>query len=357
MSRPRSFAAAVGLLLLPAIVLAQGNQSAPRTHTVKRGDTLWDIAKTYYNDPFLWPEIYRVNTDVVEDPHWIYPGEVLRIPDESTFRQPAPDEVLPPPPPPAPVEPAPPPKRVPSFADMIAAARTHAVRAGEYLQAPFLGPMGGPAGAGRVLHTAESQGLRSDLSQRQVLPDERVFIEPPAGVNAIAGDRFVIIGLGERLPGLGQVVEPSGVVEIIAPASEGGRTYEARVRTLFGQALPGAGIIPLDTLISREGTFPAAVADGPAMRVTWIQSNPVLPSIGRYLMLSATAADGLVAGDQVTLMRDRGVDAHGSRLSEEVIAVVQVLKVTAQGTSAIVVRQRDVGIEVGMRGVLTAKMP
>jgi hypothetical protein len=82
-----------------------------------------------------------------------------------------------------------------------------------------------------------------------------------------------------------------------------------------------------------------------------------LPSVGRYLVLSATAADGLVAGDQVTLLRDRGVDARGERLSSEVIAVVQVLKVTDRGTSAIVVLQRDVGIAVGMRGVLTAKMP
>jgi LysM repeat protein len=51
---------------------------APDTYTVKPGDTLWDISKMYLRDPWYWPEIWYVNPQV-ENPHLIYPGDVLKL--------------------------------------------------------------------------------------------------------------------------------------------------------------------------------------------------------------------------------------------------------------------------------------
>lgn len=47
--------------------------------TVKSGDTLWDYAKKYLNNPELWPKIVAYNPQI-KDAHLIIPGQKVIIP-------------------------------------------------------------------------------------------------------------------------------------------------------------------------------------------------------------------------------------------------------------------------------------
>lgn len=57
------------------IKLAPGH---PDRYVVIKGDTLWDIAARFLQDPWQWPEIWYVNPGI-ENPHLIYPGDIIKL--------------------------------------------------------------------------------------------------------------------------------------------------------------------------------------------------------------------------------------------------------------------------------------
>ena len=60
--------------------VAKRELERPRIYTVRRGDTLWDIAEYYYGGGWRYKAIVRANRRKIKDPHWIYPRQKFTMP-------------------------------------------------------------------------------------------------------------------------------------------------------------------------------------------------------------------------------------------------------------------------------------
>jgi len=72
--------ARIGALL--SQIKARIAQPVTIDYTVERGDNLWNIAKkeSVYDDPYMWPRIYRANKEDIKDPDMIFPEQTLAVP-------------------------------------------------------------------------------------------------------------------------------------------------------------------------------------------------------------------------------------------------------------------------------------
>jgi LysM repeat protein len=386
MSRHRLTLALVvsGLALSPAWVAGQG---APQTHTVKKGDTLWDLAAQYLGDPFRWPEIYRRNTETVKDPNLIYPDQVLVIAGDVAPTPGTPADAPMVTPPGVPAQPGdsmarPPeapggamgaqqeyvPKPMTIFnpdrfksegpsrrTSLDLTTRASAVRPGDFKASPILWDAAGYAGAGTLGTPIASNLLTGRMLKRPMQPLERVFVDVPAGAAGQVGEEYIVFKYGPLIEGRGRVIVPVGVVKL-TKAPENGRG-EALLTTKYEEVFVGQHLMPAERFTVPEGTFPSRVEFGTRTTLLWMRDEPVLATTGQYVILSANAADGLVPGDQVTLQRELGMDAKGSPLPAEDVAILQVTRVTRWGASAMVIAQTEGLFAAGMAGRVTAKMP
>jgi hypothetical protein len=60
--------------------ISSSQAGLPEMHVVQKGDTLWSLCSKYFGDPWRWPRLWAANP-IITNPHWIFPGDVIRIGD------------------------------------------------------------------------------------------------------------------------------------------------------------------------------------------------------------------------------------------------------------------------------------
>jgi hypothetical protein len=401
--RSASLAAAAVALLAVNVVHAQQVEVVPRDttlgptdttpwvpsdtvvnevrHVVKRGDTLWDLARQYLKDPFRWPDVFRRNTAVVENPHWIYPGEILFMPsgavrvealrtaeEEGTVvsrvvTRSVPDTI----------EPvlatativAAPGDRTtfaqsqlglpggPTFSSMDRNARG-GVRRGEMDAAPFVTAVRGPADVARIIGTADREGVAPNDIEHRFQLNDHAYLRFRDRRHATVGSEFLVLGTGPALMDTARVMVPTGIMRVMEPQI-GDRPAKARLIRQFGEVLMDQVLIPYERITSVDERAILPVAAGTNGRVVWVQNDPVLPSLQHYVVLSVPRGRVQV-GDRFTLIDQTRQGAADMRTPPEDAAVVQVVRVTPFGATAMIVAQRLPIVVEGMHARMTGRL-
>lgn len=392
--RTLTLGVASGLLILGPVRLVAQDTTAniPKTHTVKKGDTLWDLAAKYLADAFRWPELYRLNTDVIQDPHWIYPGEILKLPGYvevelpsagAAASYPTPGQVPPTAPPvdtlrtfrpnepslftktvtpatpaspvAAPGQPAP---TVVDTTPLPSVTPRATVPYGDFIRAPWVERREGPLLWGRIVGSAELPGIDPARQRARFQLNDRVLIAPPSGSVAPEHELYLAYHYGPLLEEAnGQVIIPTGVLEVLRPPRNGDAAV-AQVVRMFGEVEAHDRLLPYDSSAVAVTTLPVPVKNGIVGDIRWIVDEPVLPPLENFLVLTLTSRDGMKIGDLLELFkpREKSSDVGQPSLPEIHIGTAQVVRVTPLGCTAMITALEQPKVDKGTRVRVIAKM-
>jgi len=321
---------------------AQGSQT-PATHTVVQGETLWALAQQYLGDPMLWPEIYRLNTTVIEDPHWIYPGEELRLtPDAAAAAAepvPAGDSTVvvqqsvsvtpdadssrtPPQQPQGPVAAMNGPTIFSTSTSQFRRSNTYelaaerayrAVREGEYFSSGFL-TENQPLPSGRIISKTTGLPGRVNATAQQYWS---VIVEAPPGETLQPGDLLLSFRRAEEIGGWGELIEPSGLLQVKAVT---GSNWTAEVVRVYMPINEGQEIIKVQPFVNNSSQRAQPVVGGIEGRVIRVRNDHSVAQIQNVIFIDKGANDGVRLGDifeiygtRVDEMRGGSVELDGGR--------------------------------------------
>jgi len=382
---------------------------APSTHTVVRGETLWGIAQQYYGDPLLWPEVYRLNTAVVEDPHWIYPGEVLSlssvlaaaptdtgpqtvpqgavadttkkvdttgVANADTVKKDttaaaaaaaavaaAPAETAaaapPPPPPPPPAEAtqsifeqrSTPQQEVNNELRSYAEQNYRPVRRGEFYSSGWL-TEGEKLPWANVLGNTLRPAIALESQRTTARPNEEIAIVPPSQASYHVGDSLLIVLLDRELSSYGWVVIPHGIARVTAVEE---KQVLAQIVAQYGFIGKTLNALPLEPYKDPGKVRPAPVEHGLEAKVIATRDLHPLTLNGQVVFLDKGRADGVTPGDMFQVYRPTSTEV--GQPSEQPIMDLLIVHTREHTASGLIVGVMSPDMELGLPARLIKKMP
>ena len=311
------------LTCLPTGFLLAAEQEDAPVYVVKRGDTLWGISERFIKDPYYWPNLWSGNQEIT-NPHFIYPGQKLRIfPDRI--------EVVP-------VEEAVAQKAVATKAEVVkqqvAEEQRFAIRGSEgYLLENGDRPFGTVVG---VQHDRILAGS-----------DDIVFTDIGTTHGAKGGDCFSIFSDSGAISHpvsnviMGRKIIPLGTLQLTDMEKSASRGIITRN---FKETVPGSLLMPYRD-VRREVTLKKASRE---LKGYIIESNSGMQVLaaGDIVNIDMGSLHGAEAGNMLYIVRDVKVDSKNAvgrvgRLPQELLGALVILETGKKTATALVVKSID----------------
>lgn len=366
-------------LLVASPLLAQEPVTRERQHVVKTGDTLWDLAGAYLSNPFRWRVIYEANTTVVEDPHWIYPDEVLVIPGMT-------ESVLPAAPPPmepaVAVRPVERPARTvfyraeletPQEGDAPTVLREPVleslpVKPGEFTSAEFLAIPDRLPRYGRMIKPKrETTRLAGVIPTAH--PKDEVYLTNESDAPPAVGERLLLVDVDRSIPAAGvgyHVMVPTAVIQVLEVTPE---VIRGRVESQFDVVQEDQLLMPMarfpDFLVAAAEPVPGG-SDLRGQLIQFVDDQPLYGRADRAF-LDLGSRHGVAVGDIfLAYLAERpareertltGIVRSSETLPPEGVAELRVVRVTDGHATVKVDRLMLPRLENGMWVQRIRKMP
>lgn len=359
-------------------------QEGRRVHVVRTGDTLWDLAEFYLSDPFLWPEIYRINTVVIEDPHWIYPAEELAVPGPGeVIRPPIPTEV-----PgeeripgeevvervPTPEIPTPEVGEVPEQIQVeerptifverdiaettltyqpIAAVPPSSVTTTDFHRAGMLLPLDELGPRGEVVDPAAPRGFAVP-PLATIHRYGRFYVSHPDGEPPDPGDRLLLVRIERLVRPWGRVIRPTGLATVAAVHED---VSIAVLIEVYDRVQVGDQAIEAEMFQLDPGIFAEPVSTGPGGELIALMEQQAIASTEDLVFIDVGRTQGIQVGDEFELYVAVRRSQEELRLPEEYVGMGRVVRVTERTATLRLLRMRHPTIDVGLPVRLVRKMP
>ncbi|SNB48114.1 LysM peptidoglycan-binding domain-containing protein [Geobacter sp. DSM 9736] len=318
------------LFVLPALAAGSSYSLAaeeePSVYVIQKGDTLWGLSDRFLQDPRFWPDLWARN-ERIGNPHFIFPGQRLRVFPDRVEIEPAQPAVPAPRPVPSPPVPKP-------HVEDTAPEKTYMVSGGEgFLMENGFRP------AGFIVSTYQNRQIVGE--------DDIVYVDIGKAHGAGVGDRFSIFKRLDPISHpvtnviLGYKVIPLGTLQLSETEE---KVSKALITKSYMEIGPGSFLTPHE---ERRREIPLRQPEHDlAGYIVETRSGNAALAAGDIAYLDLGRNQGLAVGNMLYVVREvvpdqKLVEMPVEKLPLDVVGAVVAVEVGANTSTVLIVKSID----------------